>query len=151
MKINSVYDYIDYRLLVLNNELLDLKHQFKANSISMKEINYKIKEIRTVADEGFFMFSPIAAEEDVFNKQEIKDLQMKLIVLSDNNNEIKSKIDVIQKEIKIISSLRSNDNKTIDKKMLVKSLEFIISIIDSDFQRAKLELAKLLVNIENEK
>ncbi|MCR5836517.1 MAG: hypothetical protein K6G88_08415 [Lachnospiraceae bacterium] len=151
MKINDVFDYIDYRLLILNNELLDLKHQYKSNTISIKEINSKIKEIKTVEDEGFFMFSPIAAEEDVFNKQEIKDLQVKLVVLSDNNNEIKSKIDVIQKEILILSSFDRNKSKSVDVSSLIKNLEFCLSIIDSDSQRTKLEILKLIEKLKKEK
>jgi hypothetical protein len=151
MKINGVFDYIDYRLLILNNELLDLKQQYKSNTISIKEINSKIKEIKTVEDEGFFMFSPIAAEEDVFNKQEIKDLQVKLVVLSDNNNEIKKQIDDIQKEILIISSFDRSKTKSVDVSSLIKSLEFCLSIIDSDSQRTKLEIQKLINKLKKEK
>ncbi|MBE5957607.1 MAG: hypothetical protein E7254_01930 [Lachnospiraceae bacterium] len=150
MKINDVYDYIDYRLLVLNNELLDLKNEFKSNAISIKEIKSKINEIKTVADEGFFMFSPIAAEEDVVNKQEIKELQMKLIVFSDSNNELKTKIDNIQKEIRIISGFSREDSRVVNVEALIKNLEFSISIMDSDFQRAKLELQKMISELKDE-
>ena len=151
MKINDVFDYVDYRLLLLNNELLDLKQQYKTNVISIKEINSKINEIKTVDDEGFFMFSPIAAEEDVFNKQEIKDLQMKLIVLSDSNNEIKKNIENIQKEILIISSFNRNDYNGVDVGKLIGNLEFCASIIDTDSQRSKVELQKIITDLKTKK
>lgn len=108
MKIENTYDYLKYRAVTLSNERSELQSKLENNQIYIDEINKKIKEIKSTVNEGFEMFSPKAAEEKSFNKQEVKELQMRLIIIADENNELKKELKKIEEELRIVSDLISS-------------------------------------------
>lgn len=113
MKIENAYDYLKYRAIVLSNKHSELLQEYENNKIHIIEIRKKIDEIKSVVDEGFEMFSPKAAEEKSFNKQEVKELQMRLLLLVDDNKELNNEITVVDDELKVIHKLLSDMDNNI--------------------------------------
>lgn len=170
MKIENTYDYLKYRAIVLSNKRSELSQQYNNNKMNISEIRKKIDEIKSVVDEGFEMFSPKAAEEKSFNKQEVKELQMRLLLIIDDNKELNNKITMIEDELKIIHKLL--DNKTncdcgniniyANKKYankekydivdnnLKSKLKFLADIAELDARRVKIELDNLIKENSND-
>lgn len=105
MKIKNTNDYLKYRANILSSEHAELQKSLDDNLIYIEEINKKIIEIKSTVDEGFEMFSPKAAEEKNFNRQEVKELQMRLILIADENKELKEGIRKIEEELRVINEL----------------------------------------------
>lgn len=160
MKIENAKDYLKYRAIVLSNEHSGLSKEYENNKLHIIEIRKKIDEIKNVVDEGFEMFSPKAAQEKSFNKQEVKELQMRLILLVDDNKELQNKIELISNELNIINQLLvdCNDSDKISNSScndkgdfnisdeICKKLKFCAEISESDPRRVKNELLNLLNN-----
>lgn len=145
MKIENTYDYLKYRAIVLSNKRSELSQQYNNNKMNISEIRKKIDEIKSVVDEGFEMFSPKAAEEKSFNKQEVKELQMRLLLIIDDNKELNNKITMIEDELKIIHKLLDNKTKyDIVDNNLKSKLKFLADIAELDARRVKIELDNLI-------
>lgn len=114
MKIENTSDYLKYRVIILSNKHSELSQEYENNKIHITEIRKKIDEIKSVVDEGFEMFSPKAAEEKSFNKQEVKELQMRLLLLIDDNKELNNEITVVEDELKIIHKILSDMDNSMD-------------------------------------
>lgn len=152
MKINNTNDYLKYRTIILSNDYSELSKQLDSNKLLMNEINNKISEIKSTVDEAFGMFSPIAAEENSFNKQEVKELQMRLYLLADENKEIKNKIEKINEELKVINQLVTGMENEKEKKVLndeiVDKLSMCLKIVENDPRRVKNEIINILEMIK---
>lgn len=153
MKIENTNDYLKYRTIILSNDYSEISKQLDNNKLLISEINNKINEIKSTVDEAFEMFSPIAAEENNFNKQEVKNLQTKLYLLVDENKELSNKIKMINDELNVINSLISNleknskDEKELDNEMIEK-LEMCLKIVENDPRRVKNEISNILEMIK---
>ena len=155
MKINTKEDYLEYRIRVLSSELSENMRQYEHNQIQIDELNNKIGELQSEVDEGFKMFSPIAATDMNFNQQEVKNLKMKIYLFADENNEINQKIDSIKKELKVLKILYERKDESVVtnndkiKEKISDKIRNCIDFCDSDIHRVKLELQKLLSEIES--
>lgn len=153
MKINNTNDYLKYRTIILSNDYSEISKQLDRNKLLMNEINNKISEIKSTVDEAFGMFSPIAAEENNFNKQEVKELQMRLYLLAEENKELKAKIKNINEELNVINQLVSNtnvekeENNILDNEMIEK-LTMCLKIVENDPRRVKNEITNILEMIK---
>lgn len=153
MKIENTNDYLKYRTIILSNDYSEISKQLDNNKLLISEINNKINEIKSTVDEAFEMFSPIAAEENNFNKQEVKNLQTKLYLLVDENKELSNKIKMINDELNVINSLISNleknskDEKELDDEIIEK-LEMCLKIVENDPRRVKNEIGNILEMIK---
>lgn len=170
MKIKNTNDYLKYRAIILSKEHSELKNSYDNNQIHADEINKKINEIKSTVDEGFEMFSPKAAEELNFNKQEVKELQIRLVLLVDENKELQESIKKIEEELRIINKLindsfenESKKNQCFDDKEentvgemidkdaiknnfnnIIDKISFCSDIVEMDPRRVKIEMMNLI-------
>lgn len=138
MKIANTNDYLKYRSIVLSNEYTNLMQEHENNKILMSEVRKKIDEIKNVVDEGFEMFSPKGAQEKVFNKQEVKELQIRLLLLVDDNKELDNRISLISDELKIINMLLGNDSDINVKSMVAANASMGVDLQDDIIDKLKL-------------
>lgn len=152
MNIENTKDYLKYRIIVLENELSQLTQSLDEKKFNMSEIRNKIEEIKNVVDEGFEMFSPKAAEQKNFNKQEVKDLQMRLLILVEDSKDLENKITLINNELSIIKELADKKEENIDGNNtgfinsddLYNKLKLCADIALNDPRRVKIELEKII-------
>jgi len=116
------------------------------------------------------MFSPIAAEGNTFNKQEIKNLQVRAYMFIDDNKKLSMDIESKKKEINVIKELLRDEGnldivleEMIDKNVweddsidiinrkdneLLKRLEYCADNLASDPLLSRIELEALIRDVK---
>lgn len=156
MKISNTNDYLKYRIIILSNDYSDISKQLDNNKLLMNEINNKITEIKSTVDEAFEMFSPIAAEENNFNKQAVKELQMRLYLLAEENKELNNKIKIINDELNVLNNLISKssivveDVKESSNDEIMEKLNMCLRIVENDPRRVKNEIVNIIDMMKKE-
>lgn len=87
----------------LSNERSEIASAYNQNQIIISETDKKISEMKTVSDEAMEMFSPKFREDSSFNKHEVKELELKIVALSQQNEELLGKVKMLENEIKLIN------------------------------------------------
>lgn len=95
--------YLVKKINELHTERNKKASAYKQNQIIIAETDKAIKKIEKVSDVAMEMFSPKVRETNSFNKQEIADLEMKIVTISQQNKDLHYEITRLEKEIKLVN------------------------------------------------
>lgn len=107
---NRAEKYLNERMNYISNERVILLTKIDETDLEIKEIEYKISDLRNSIDDTFEIFSPRTRKND-FLKNEIECLKKKIDTLTSLKDEYKVKADEISEDIDIIKDILSDNTE----------------------------------------
>lgn len=153
-------EYLENRIKALTEERNGYAVSYNKNQIVIVETDKAIRKIENSSDEAMEIFSPKARENNSFNKQEVRELETKIVTISQVNLDLHNKIKKIDSEISQINECLSEIEKGKsknkkestnvsretfgEKEKFIEKLKNINSLIFSNQYEADVELKKII-------